>query len=128
LIPDSRADCFLQESIILNPGNHPVAGFAKRTKTASNYSVKMMDAITGCDLPESDWICRPLLELRKIANGCYFKCLQSAIFISVISPAPEMRLISRSFLPMVSAKHEPLVADGLLPFRGVDGLERMEFF
>jgi hypothetical protein len=33
----------------------------------------------------------------------YFKCLQSAIFISVISPAPEMRFISRSFFPMAIA-------------------------
>lgn len=33
----------------------------------------------------------------------YFKCFQSAMFSSVISPAPEMRLISSSFLLIAMA-------------------------
>jgi hypothetical protein len=42
----------------------------------------------------------------------YFRCRNSAIFSSVISPSPEIRLISRSFLLMVSAK--PLMAVRLM--------------
>jgi len=49
----------------------------------------------------------------------YFKCRQSAMFNSVISPAPEMRLISSSFLPMASA----VTADGLKVFREVWDLD-----
>jgi hypothetical protein len=50
----------------------------------------------------------------------YFKCRNSAIFNSVISPAPEMRFISRSFLPMAIA-----VTVGELPvFRETGCLDR----
>ncbi len=41
----------------------------------------------------------------------YFKCFHNAMFNSVISPSPEIRLISRSFLPMVSAKPGKEFAD-----------------
>ena len=49
----------------------------------------------------------------------YFKCRQSAMFNSVISPAPEIRLISSSFLPMANA----VTADGLMVFREVWDLD-----
>lgn len=35
-----------------------------------------------------------------ICGDPYFRCLNNAILISVISPAPDIFFISRSFLPM----------------------------
>ena len=49
----------------------------------------------------------------------YFKCRQRAIFSSVISPAPEMRLISSNFLPMAMA----VMAEELFIFRELPGLD-----
>ncbi|HEY4965593.1 MAG TPA: hypothetical protein VII28_04300 [Puia sp.] len=43
----------------------------------------------------------------------YLKCFQRAIFNSVISPAPEMRLISSSFLLMAIAVVVAELADFL---------------
>ena len=42
-------------------------------------------------------------ELINEKWGIYLRCLQRARFSSVISPSPEIRLISRSFLPMAIA-------------------------
>jgi hypothetical protein len=49
----------------------------------------------------------------------HFKCRQRAIFNSVNSPAPEIRLISSNFLPMASA----VSADGLKVFLEVWDLD-----
>ncbi len=49
----------------------------------------------------------------------YFKCFHSAMFNSVISPAPEMRLISSSFLLMAIA----VVVEGLAIFAGGKAVE-----
>jgi len=49
----------------------------------------------------------------------YFKCFQRAIFSSVISPAPEMRLISSSFLLMAIA----VIEEGTAGFREVKGVD-----
>lgn len=54
----------------------------------------------------------------------YLRCFQSAIFSSVISPAPDMRLISRSFLPIAMA----VTVEGLMVFRETVDLDRAEFF
>ena len=54
----------------------------------------------------------------------HFKCRQSAIFNSVISPAPEMRLISRSFFLIASA----VAADELLVFGKTNCLLRIDDF
>ena len=48
----------------------------------------------------------------------YLRCLQRAMFNSVISPVPEILLISRSFLPMAMA----VIADGLPGFLVTSGL------
>ena len=48
----------------------------------------------------------------------YLRCLQRAMFNSVISPVPEILLISRSFLPMANA----VIADGLPGFVVTNGL------
>ena len=56
----------------------------------------------------------------------YFRCFQSAIFNSVISPSPEIRLISRSFLPMVSAKPGKEFADEWAFFPEADGLAGLD--
>jgi hypothetical protein len=59
-----------------------------------------------------------------ISRTFYFKCRQSAIFNSVISPAPEMRLISSNFLPIARA----VTADGLNVLRDAWDLDRAEIF
>ncbi len=55
-------------------------------------------------------------------NYDHLRCRKSAILSSVISPAPEMRLISRSFLLMARA----VSAEEWLIFRGDDGSGRTE--
>jgi hypothetical protein len=57
-------------------------------------------------------------------ESIYFKCRQSAIFNSVISPAPDIRLISSSFLPMANA----VIADALAAFRVAWDLDWAEIF
>jgi len=54
----------------------------------------------------------------------YFKWRHSAIFSSVISPAPDMRLISNSFLPIASA----VMADACTFLGEVRDLGWVEFF
>jgi hypothetical protein len=50
------------------------------------------------------------------------------MFNSVISPSPEIRLISRSFLPMVSAKPGKEFADEWAFFPDADGLAGLDIF